>query len=66
MPEWTRSSFCGGGQCVEVMFFPDGSVGLRHSARPDKVAHFTAAEWDAFVKGVRSGDFADIGASPGA
>jgi hypothetical protein len=58
---WTRSSKCDGGTCVEVTFEngPTGwpTVGVRNSRSPADVVWFTQAEWAAFVAGVRSGDF---------
>ncbi len=64
--EWIKSSFSngsGGNNCVEVghaskvdAFF------VRHSTRREQGSHliFTRAEWDAFVKGVKAGEFDDI------
>lgn len=62
--KWVRSSFGGG---VEVLPFPNGSVLLRRHDQPlGKALHFTAGEWEAFLNGIKAGEFADIGASPGA
>jgi hypothetical protein len=56
-----RSSYCGGGSCVEVAR-TDGGVALRDSKAPWKEEHvFTAEEWVAFVRGVKAGEF-DIAA----
>lgn len=53
-----RSSFCGGGNCVEVAPQPDGSVALRDSKERQKPVHtFTRDEWVAFVRGVKAGEF---------
>jgi hypothetical protein len=57
---WIKSSFSGptGGNCVEVAFLAGGQVAVRnsrHAAGPALV--FTAAEWDAFLCGVRGGEF---------
>ena len=50
------SSFSGGGNCVEVAL--KGEVSVRHSRRPDEaILVFTRDEWDAFVKGVKNGEF---------
>jgi hypothetical protein len=50
------SSFSGGGACVEVAL--SGMVFVRHSARRDEATLvFTREEWDAFVKGVKAGEF---------
>jgi hypothetical protein len=59
---WRKSSFSGengnGGGCVEVAFLPDGSVALRDTKERALVPHrYTAAEWVAFVAGVRAGEF---------
>lgn len=46
--------------CVEAGPVLDGSgrVAVRHSQRPDaEVIVYTRAEWDAFLAGVRSGEF---------
>ncbi|MFD2396929.1 DUF397 domain-containing protein [Prauserella oleivorans] len=50
------------GETVEYAFVPhsDGVtyVALRHSARPEQpVLVFTPSEWDAFLAGVRDGEF---------
>ena len=47
------------GNCVEVTELTAGRVAVRNSRYPDGPALiFTPAEWDAFVGGVRDGDFA--------
>jgi hypothetical protein len=55
--QWRRSSLCGNGGCVEV----DTSAGMirvRDSKRADSpVLSFDAAEWRAFVAGVRNAEF---------
>lgn len=61
MPEredaWRRSSHSEYSACVEVCFVGD-RVPLRHSRHPDgPVIVFTAPEWDAFVAGVKLGEF---------
>ncbi|MEV0753168.1 DUF397 domain-containing protein [Streptosporangium sp. NPDC050280] len=50
----------GGGQCVEAGPLADGSgrVAVRHSRRPEaEVIVYTRAEWEAFVGGVKDGEF---------
>lgn len=62
---WFTSSFSGssGATCVEVAFLPEGGVALRDSKDRTLPAHvYTAAEWDAFVAGVRAGEFDRPGA----
>jgi len=57
---WRKSRRSGpqGGNCVEVAQLPDGRVAVRDSRHPAAPALvFTAAEWDAFVKDARDGDF---------
>jgi hypothetical protein len=59
---WRKSSFSGengnGGNCVEVAFLPDGGVAVRDTKDRALGAHrFTPGEWDAFVAGVRAGEF---------
>jgi len=56
--DWTKSTFSGTGDCVEVAFAGDGAVQVRDSkdvAGPQ--LHFTHREWTAFVAGVRDGQF---------
>lgn len=44
--------------CVEAAFLPDGGVAVRDSKNPaGGQLLFTPAEWDAFVGGVRAGEF---------
>ena len=53
-----KSSFSGGdaGTCVEVAL--ESTIRLRQSKDPQgAVLQFTPAEWDAFVKGVKAGEF---------
>jgi Domain of unknown function (DUF397) len=56
-----RSSFSGsqGGNCVEVAVLSDGGMAVRHSNNPaGSVIAYTAAEWDAFLTGVKkAGEF---------
>jgi hypothetical protein len=59
---WHVSTFSdnGGGNCVEAGPLGDGSgrVAVRHSRRPGAEAIvYTRAEWEAFVAGVRNGEF---------
>jgi hypothetical protein len=47
--------------CIETAALPDGTVGVRNSADPDAgMVVFTRAEIDAFVKGVKAGEFDDL------
>jgi len=56
---WKRSSRSGSeGQRVEVADLPGGFVAVRDSESPEGPALiFTPAEWEAFVGGVRDGEF---------
>jgi hypothetical protein len=53
----TRSS--GGDNCVEIAFASDGHIGVRDSKQQGlgPILEFTPGEWDAFVGGVRNGEF---------
>ena len=61
--EWRKSSFSGGDNgngtgCLEVAFLPGGGVAIRDTKDRALAPHvYTAAEWDAFVAGVRAGEF---------
>jgi hypothetical protein len=61
--EWVKSSLSfANGNCVEVQFLTDGGVQVRNSRdRDGAVLTFTAAEWDAFLGGVRLGEFDRFG-----
>lgn len=59
--DWRKSSYSSGQpnqQCVEVANLPEGGRLVRDSKNPagPRLA-FTSSEWDAFVKGVRAGEF---------
>jgi hypothetical protein len=74
MNDWIRSIYCGGGSCVEVQqrrssycsgsncvetVFDGTDVLVRDSKDPDgPVLAFTADEWEAFLEGVKAGEFA--------
>jgi hypothetical protein len=54
---WRKSSHSVGGNCVEVAFV-DHHVAVRDSKnRNGLVIMFTPDEWDAFLSGVRDGEF---------
>ncbi|GII77948.1 hypothetical protein Sru01_29300 [Sphaerisporangium rufum] len=62
VPVWhvSTASANGGGECVEAGPLGDGSgrVAVRHSRRPDaEVIVYTRGEWEAFLAGVRAGEF---------
>ncbi|MEV0623987.1 DUF397 domain-containing protein [Nonomuraea sp. NPDC050404] len=57
---WRKSSRSGGngGNCVEVATNLPGFVAVRHSKHPNGAALiFTPAEWEAFLGGVKHGEF---------
>ena len=57
---WRKSRRSGpqGGNCVEVARLPGGQVAVRNSRHPSGPALvFTSAEWAAFIRGARDGDF---------
>lgn len=56
---WIKSSLSfANGNCVEVRALPDGQVEVRNSRFPDQeLPAFTRAEWEAFLGGVRAGEF---------
>jgi hypothetical protein len=56
---WRKSSYSeGAGECVELAVLPDRRVAVRHSKRPGgAILLYTPAEWNAFLKGVRAGEF---------
>lgn len=61
-PVWIKSSFSfANGNCVEVARLNGGHVGVRDSKAPHAgVLRFTAAEWAAFMDGIRNGEFDDF------
>lgn len=57
---WRKSSYCGGGECVEVSA-QSPAVAIRRSVDANgSVLRFTRAEWQAFVAGVKAGEFDDL------
>jgi hypothetical protein len=52
---WVRSSFCDTGTCVEASVSND--VFVRNSKDPDVAVRFSQEEWEAFVRGVKAGEF---------
>lgn len=56
---WVKSSRSANNcACVEVTALPDGHVGVRDSKNADgPVLVFTPAEWEAFIGGVKDGEF---------
>lgn len=56
---WIKSSLSSyNGNCVEVAGLADDAILVRDSKNPrGGILNFTPAEWDAFVGGVRNGEF---------
>ena len=53
-----KSSFSGGGGCVEVRLLPDGRIALRDSKDTSLAPnHYTPTAWTAFLAGIRAGEF---------
>lgn len=57
MTEFKVSSFCSLGDCVEVGRTSEGAVLVRDTKDRAHELFFTRDEWDAFVKGVKAGEF---------
>jgi Domain of unknown function (DUF397) len=56
--DFRSSSFCGTGGCIEVAVLADGRVAVRDGKDRDlSVQVYSAAEWRAFVAGVKNGEF---------
>ena len=56
---WVKSSLSyANGNCVEVASLSGGEIGVRNSRDSGgAVLRFTSDEWDAFLGGVRNGEF---------
>jgi hypothetical protein len=57
---WRTSSYSNGqgGNCVECATSPPGIVAVRDTKnRTDAVLRLTAPQWQAFLAGVRNGEF---------
>lgn len=53
-----KSSFSGGGGCVEVRLLPDGHIAVRDSKDLSLPANqYTSSAWTAFLAGIRAGEF---------
>lgn len=54
---WRKASFCEASSCVEVSVGTD-AVFVRSTQEPHKVPlRFDHQEWEAFVRGVKAGEF---------
>jgi hypothetical protein len=56
---WRTSSFTDNGTCVEVADLPDGGRLVRDTklGEASPVLQYTGAEWQAFIAGVKVGEF---------
>jgi hypothetical protein len=58
LPDWRRIEFCGSQACVEVATVAMDTILIRDSKNPHgSPLSFDRAEWEAFVAGVRAGNF---------
>jgi Domain of unknown function (DUF397) len=55
--EFKTSSFCSGGECVEVGMLPQGGVAMRDTKDRTRHLEFSSEEWAAFVAEVKNGSF---------
>lgn len=66
MTRWKRSSFCQSGECLEASpsTLQPGWINIRRrrdsDSRPVWHEVVPKAEWDAFVAGVKAGEFDDL------
>jgi Domain of unknown function (DUF397) len=60
---WVKSSLSmSNGNCVEVASLSGGGIGVRDSKDTEgPVLRFTPGEWQAFLGGVRNGEFDHFG-----
>jgi hypothetical protein len=63
--QWRTSSYSNAestdATCVEVAALTDGRIAVRNSNHPDAGAVlFTCTEMDAWIKGVKAGEFDDL------
>jgi hypothetical protein len=60
-PDWRKSSFSGETNCVEMAELSGGDIAMRNSKHPHLgVAFFTRDEINAFLLGVKAGEFDDL------
>lgn len=57
--QWRTSSFTDPETCVEVADLPDGGRLVRDTklGEGSPVLRYTSAEWQAFIAGVKAGEF---------
>ena len=55
--DWLVSTFCAGGNCVQVAAIGD-AIAIRDSKNPDgPVLRYSPEEWRDFLAGAKNGDF---------
>jgi uncharacterized protein DUF397 len=55
---WFKSSFSAAGGCVEAALAPAGGVLVRDTKdRGKPPQEYTREEWEAFIRGVKAGEF---------
>ncbi|MBO0851822.1 MAG: DUF397 domain-containing protein [Pseudonocardia sp.] len=58
---WRKGSQAADDSYVETAGLPDGRIAVRRSGRSDNVVLlFTKAEWRAWLKGCKAGEFDDL------
>jgi hypothetical protein len=57
---WRKSSFCGGGECVEVARDGD-AVLMRNSTQPERVLRCSAEDWQLLLEKIKSGSLDGLG-----
>jgi hypothetical protein len=58
---WRRASFCASNECIEVAPH-NNMIVMRNSREPrGQVLRYTAEEWRSFVRGIKAGEFDDLG-----
>jgi hypothetical protein len=56
--EWRKPSYCESNSCVEVAVAGEGGMILvRDSDDPSSVLTVRPAAWEAFIEGVKAGEF---------
>lgn len=55
--EWVKSSFCSSSECVTVRLNWDHSISVWVDGDVVPPAVVSREEWEAFIKGVKAGEF---------
>lgn len=65
--EWLRADPEDGEELeayLEIAAGPDGMIYMRETSDPDTVVVTTPAKWEAFLKGIKAGEFDDFAEEP--